>query len=98
MEPINDEIWRSVVGYEGLYEVSNHGRIYSLYKNKIMKQKLDKGRYCVIGLTKGSKQKVLKVHRLVARAFLDDFEKYNNRNYHGPLGRQTIKQIGQNQS
>jgi hypothetical protein len=76
------EEWRDVVGYEGLYQVSNTGKIFSLYKNKLMKHKLDKAGYCVIGLTKNEKQKVLKVHRLVASAFLDDFEEKDKLKYH----------------
>jgi hypothetical protein len=76
------EEWRDVVGYEGSHQVSNTGKIFSLYKNKLMKHKLDKANYCVIGLTKNSEQKVLKVHRLVANAFLEDFEEKNKMNYH----------------
>jgi hypothetical protein len=76
------EEWKDVVGYEGRYLVSNCGRMYSLYKNKIMKHKLDRADYCVIGLTKDGKQKVLKVHRLVANVFLEDFEEKDKFNYH----------------
>jgi hypothetical protein len=79
---MDNELWRDVVGYEGLYEISNTGKVFSLYKNKIMKHKLDKADYCVIGLTKDEKQKVLKVHRLVAAAFLSDFEEKDKLNYH----------------
>lgn len=79
---MEQEIWKDVVGYEGLYQISNFGKVKSLYKNKLMKHKLDKAGYCVIGLTKDGKQKVLKVHRLVAQAFLDDFEEKDRLKYH----------------
>lgn len=79
---LKKEEWKDVVGYEKLYKVSKHGQVFSLYKNKIMKHKLDKAGYCVIGLTKDSTQKVLKVHRLVANAFLDDFESKDILGYH----------------
>lgn len=77
-----DEIWKDIKGYEGLYEVSNYGRIYSKYKSKIMKDKYDYANYKVIGLTKDNRQKVLKVHRLVAQAFLSNFEELNKKDYH----------------
>lgn len=76
------EEWKDVVGYEGLYQVSNTGKVFSLYKNKLMKHKLDKAGYCVIGLTKNGEQKVLKVHRLVANVFLEDFEEKDKLKYH----------------
>ena len=36
----NIEVWKDVQGYEGLYQVSNLGRVKSLTKNVIMKQHL----------------------------------------------------------
>ena len=81
------EEWRPVVGYEGLYEVSDWGNVRSLDRyvrakcgavriapSKIVKQYLDKDGYCRIGLTKDGKQRVMGVHRLVAEAFLPNFE------------------------
>ena len=70
--------WKPVVGYEGLYEVSNYGRVKSKYtstritdtKNKIMKQKYDTRGYFRVNLTKNGKQKNLLVSRLVAMAFV----------------------------
>lgn len=82
MTNYEDEIWKDVVGYEGLYKISNYGRVFSCYKNKIMKDKFDYAKYHVIGLTKNSIQKVLKVHRLVAEAFLEDFNEFNEIGYH----------------
>lgn len=72
-----NEIWKPVVGYEGLYEVSNLGRIKSLPKyhyktSKILKPTLHKKqkRYSVL-LTKDSKnRKRIYVHKLVALAFV----------------------------
>ena len=51
-----NEIWVDIVDYEGLYQVSNLGRVKSLRNNKnnprekIMKQKLTKKDYYQIGL------------------------------------------------
>lgn len=73
------EVWADVVGYEGLYRVSSLGRILSLprinaagrrWPGRILKQNLgDHGRP-EVNLTKNGKQKVRRVHQLVAEAFL----------------------------
>lgn len=74
---INGEIWKDVVGYEGLYKVSNFGRIKSfpLRSNHngelIMKNQIITG-YKVVSLCKNNKMKLVKVHRLVAIAFIDN--------------------------
>ena len=68
------EIWLPVVGYEGLYEVSNFGRIKSLPRNTtrggIMKLSTDKRGVKVVNLTKDGKQRVRLVHQLVLEAFV----------------------------
>lgn len=79
------EEWRDIEGYEGLYQVSNLGRVKSLartaidrrgiphYVNeRILKQAFDKDGYCLVGLHKDRKIKSGKVHRLVASAFIDN--------------------------
>ena len=68
------EEWRDIVGYEGLYQVSNMGRVRSLNYNKtgvtkIMKHSMTKG-YHHIMLSKNGKVKRFRVHRLVAQAFI----------------------------
>lgn len=73
-----DEIWKDVVGYEGLYQVSNYGRIKSLYNYKrngtnILTPRYKHG-YYQIGLRKNKKRKWLAVHRLVAKAFIPNPE------------------------
>lgn len=73
------EIWKDIKGYEGLYQVSNLGRIKSFHKyrttNRIMKPRLKRG-YYQIGLRKDSKRKWYSIHRLVAQAFI-----LNSNNY-----------------
>lgn len=68
------EIWKDVVGYEGLYQVSNLGRIKAMqkrgHKSVVMKYSIRKDGYCRILLSKNSEYKALYVHRLVAEAFL----------------------------
>lgn len=71
---INKEEWRDVVGYEGLYRVSNLGILWSVKKDCHLKSyKTPKG-YLRTQLFKDGKQKNFMVHRLVAIAFLENTE------------------------
>lgn len=65
------EIWRNIEGYEGLYQISNFGRVKSLRfgKEKIMKERTINC-YFAVNLHKDGKKKSYLVHRLVASAFL----------------------------
>ena len=68
------ENWKSVVGYEGLYEVSDLGRVKSLWhgKDKILKPwKTHKG-YLRVNLYKDGQRKMQFVHRLAAEAFIQN--------------------------
>lgn len=73
------EIWRTAIYkgeiYEGLYKVSNLGRIMSLnYRNtgkaELLKPVTDKDGYLKVSLSKNRKEKTCKVHRLVAETFI----------------------------
>ena len=67
------EYWKPVVGYEGLYEVSNLGRVKSYYFKgtiKIITPSINRGGYLQITLCKDKKKKNHLIHRLVAEAFL----------------------------
>ncbi|MCO7126642.1 NUMOD4 motif-containing HNH endonuclease [Sporolactobacillus shoreicorticis] len=69
------EIWRNIKDYEGLYQVSNCGRVKRLSNNRQMKEKILRsvkhGRgYLKIGLHKNGSQKDYFIHRLVAQAFI----------------------------
>jgi len=72
-----DEEWRAIKGYEGLYEVSNLGRVKSLKRKRVPKDYILKPSYCrylEVGLSKGRprKQKNFRVHRLVVETFIGD--------------------------
>lgn len=73
---MNKEIWKPVVGYEGLYEVSSIGRIRSLNyyntgKSAIMPLQAKEGAYIKVSLkSRDGEWKCYRVHRLVAMAFL----------------------------
>lgn len=65
------EIWKPVVGFEGIYEVSNHGQIRSLKTGKIKKITIDKStNRPFLNLWKNNKQFVVRVHKLVLEAFV----------------------------
>lgn len=69
------EEWKDIEGYEGLYQVSNYGRIKSLgneatRKEKILKPNLSGAGYYQVGLCNNGIRKLFYVHRLVAEAFI----------------------------
>lgn len=70
MNTVNEE-WKPIDGYEGLYEISNLGRVKSLKYNKEKILKPGKARgYLRVCLCRNGKSKMLSVHRLVAEAFI----------------------------
>ena len=74
------EIWKDIEGYEGLYQVSNLGRIKSMpkmcgfrYNNeRILKNNTDSYGYLYVALCKNKNIKIKLVHRLVAEAFIEN--------------------------
>lgn len=78
-----EEIWKDIKGYEGLYQVSNLGRVRSfdrlvkrkdgrtfVHYGKILSPSSNGNGYQHLILTKDGKHKDVLVHRLVAEAFL----------------------------
>ena len=80
-----EEIWKWIDGYENMYQVSNIGHVRSVDRyvycevspnklqhlfGKALKIRTDKKGYATVGLSKDGKQKVGKIHRLVAQAFI----------------------------
>ena len=93
---MSKEIWKDIKGYEGVYQVSNLGRVKSFaqvvsidrklgaftreFKGRVLKCKTSKRGYNYVNLYKFKKSKTWSVHQLVAIAFLN----------HTPNGRQDI--------
>jgi hypothetical protein len=71
-----EEEWRDIVGYEGLYQVSNLGRVKSLFRyKKLLKPRIMQQYYSVC-LWKDKKPKHMRVHRLVGMAFIPNPNDY----------------------
>ena len=65
------EQWANVVGFEGIYEVSNHGNIRSVKSGQLKKITEDKKtNRPFLNLWKNNKQTVVRVHKLVLEAFV----------------------------
>lgn len=89
------ELWKSVIGYEGLYEVSDAGRVRSVDRvtsngkhihGKLLRHHVNcTTGYCYVGLCKAGKRKTMSIHRLVAMAFVP-----------GKPGANTVNHIDEN--
>lgn len=69
------EIWKDIPNYEGMYQVSNLGRVKSFNYNRtgkegVLKPKPHRDGYFQVMLYKGGRGKMNKIHRLVILAFL----------------------------
>lgn len=66
------EIWRDIVGYAGLYMISNLGRVKSLRygKERILRPAMNTSGYLTVSLMNNSVRKTYLLHRLVAQAFI----------------------------
>lgn len=81
---MNEEYWLPIQGWQGLYEVSNLGRIKSLrrqilagsrkyiLRGRFLKQRCDKDGYLLVDLHNQGNVVTFKVHRLVAEAFIEN--------------------------
>lgn len=65
---IDNEKWKDIPDYEGIYQVSNLGRIKS--KMGIKTKQLSRNGYEIIMLYKNCKWKNFIVHRIVAQSFI----------------------------
>lgn len=81
-----EEIWKDIKGYEGLYQVSNLGRVKSLERKtrfdnqtkiiqtSFLSNRIGKRGYVVVSLFKNNKGKTIPIHRLIADAFIPNPE------------------------
>ena len=92
-ESLPGEEWRPAVGYEGLYEVSNYWRIFSLkkvvrskhnstqVKNERMMHCVNKCGYYGVQMSKNGMHRLESVHRVVALAFIPNPNDYPQVNH-----------------
>lgn len=71
------EVWKAIEGFEGLYEVSNFGRVRRIFRYgrhyvTLCKPKITRDGYYESTLFKDGKPKFIRTHRLVANAFCDN--------------------------
>ena len=96
MADMSKEIWKEVAGFEGLYEVSNLGRVRGCTRTVTMKNGVPRpikgkilktapyngeGNYCGAVLSKNGVTKKFAVHRLVAEAFIPNPHEYPEINH-----------------
>ena len=92
---MDKEIWKDIPGYEGLYQISNLGRVKSLkrkvyagrgrmrwqYEKILSENKTNGNGYKIVSLNKESKSQNKYIHRLVAEAFLENPNNYKYINH-----------------
>lgn len=86
---LEGEIWKDIVGYEGRYMVSTHGRVVSLSRKiysptsvrippcRILALRLNSGGYYQVALSLNDKSVQPHVHKLVAEAFIPNPNNYS---------------------
>lgn len=88
------EIWKDIEGYEGLYQVSNMGRVKSMervvrgknggtrhIKETILRPRQNKFGYLYLTLYKNGEQWSARIHRLVAETFIPNPNNYRDVNH-----------------
>jgi hypothetical protein len=68
------ENWKDIKGYEGLYQISNFGRVLNIKRNKI--KAIGYERYAKTILCKYNIKTNISIHKLVAEAFIDNPNDY----------------------
>ena len=64
------EIWKDIIGFEGIYEISNLGRIRRIKTGRILSTRRSDGWYITVTLYKDKKRYGKSLHRLVAETFI----------------------------
>lgn len=70
-----EEIWRDIKGWEGVYAISNFGRVYSYRNDLYLAQIPNQDGYLRVRLSNNGFRKMEFIHRLVALHFIDNPDK-----------------------
>jgi len=72
MNDLISEIWKDIIGFEGIYKISNLWNINKIsgLKIGILKPQITKDGYLRIGLTKNNIRKQYFIHRLILETFI----------------------------
>lgn len=95
IKKLDEEEWRDIEGFEGLYQVSNLGRVRSVdrfvfnkangtdsfIRGTIMKFDMTGKLYAQVGLANNGKYKKKLIHRLVAKTFIPNPNNYPEVNH-----------------
>lgn len=74
------EIWKEITNYEGLYEVSNKGKVRKI-NGDLKPYYINNKGYCCVSIYDRGKTKHFTIHRLVANAFIHKIEGFNQVNH-----------------
>lgn len=78
------EKWIDIIGFEGQYQISNYGNIYSVKSKKMLGKSLGTSGYKNVCLCKNGFAKTYMIHRLVAKHFLpnpENLEQVNHKDH-----------------
>ena len=76
-----EEVWADIEGYENLYAISSKGRCWSYKTNKFLKEDINNDGYLRFSLFKNGKHKRYLAHRLVAKSFVANPNRYHEINH-----------------
>ena len=76
-----NEIWKDIKDYEGIYQVSNIGRVKRVDTDRILKGCKNRGGYLRVRLSKNNLASNKRIHRLVAQAFIPNTENKSQVNH-----------------
>lgn len=81
---MEEEVWRPIKGFEGLYEISSYGRVKSFKGKhpKILHPDISRKGYLRIDLRKNNEKHRKSIHRLVAMTFIENKEVEKNQVNH----------------
>lgn len=71
---MSEELWHFIPEYDKRYAISNHGRVFNVETQRYLKGSPNGAGYCTVNLSDLGMALCHAIHRLVAEAFLEDFD------------------------